>query len=143
MLGVITVALVVTALAIVLATVVNRLPGTVSLDRALRRIPNWALVLAGCFVLFVGATLLFQTPWMGVFFLALIATVSFVRAWFRDFAYLMTQPDEAFPGRYDKLIWALLLVVLPPVGVLAFWSYRRAQQGEEAVAAKPRAADWF
>jgi len=47
-------------------------------------------------------------------------------AWLHEFAFLMRQGDDAFPGRFDKLIWAFLMIVLPPVGVLAFWSYRRA-----------------
>jgi hypothetical protein len=35
--------------------------------------------------------------------------------------------DDAFPGRHDKLIWALLLFILPPVGVWLFRSYREVR----------------
>src|SRR4051812_44916696 len=49
-----------------------------------------------------------------------------VRAWLREFAFLMGVDDAAFPGRNDKLIWAMLLIVLPPVGVYLFRAHRRA-----------------
>lgn len=56
--------------------------------------------------------------------LMLAAAVGFFACWVREFTFLMRQPDQAFQGRHDKLIWALLLIVLPPVGLFAFWSYR-------------------
>lgn len=59
-------------------------------------------------------------------FWAISAAVGLLIAWVREFAFLMRQGDDAFPGRNDKLIWALVLIVLPPLGVLAFWSFRRA-----------------
>ena len=49
------------------------------------------------------------------------------RAWVREFTFLMRLDDEAFPGRNDKLIWAVLLMVLPPVGVWLFQGYREVQ----------------
>lgn len=55
-----------------------------------------------------------------------LAVVLFARAWLREFAFLMGVDDSAFPGRNDKLIWALLLIVLPPVGVYLFRAHRRA-----------------
>ncbi len=58
--------------------------------------------------------------------LAILALMlAFVAAWVHDFVTLMRLEDEVFPGRYDKAIWALLLIVLPPIGMLAFWSYRK------------------
>jgi len=60
----------------------------------------------------------------------LIAFVLMILAWVREFVFLMRQADDVFPGRNDKLIWALLLIVLPPVGALAFWSFRRAHWPE-------------
>ena len=56
----------------------------------------------------------------------LAAIVLFARAWLREFSFLMGTDDSAFPGRNDKLIWALLLIVLPPVGVYLFRAHRRA-----------------
>jgi hypothetical protein len=59
--------------------------------------------------------------------LAVVAViVLFARAWLREFSFLMGVDDSAFPGRNDKLIWALLLIVLPPVGVYLFRAHRRA-----------------
>jgi hypothetical protein len=62
--------------------------------------------------------------------LAVVAVVAvvvlFARAWLREFSFLMGVDDSAFPGRNDKLIWAVLLIVLPPVGVYLFRAHRRA-----------------
>ena len=58
------------------------------------------------------------------------AVVLFARAWLREFTYLMKLHDEAFPGHNDKLIWAMLLIVLPPVGAWLFQTYREAHWPE-------------
>ena len=50
----------------------------------------------------------------------------------------MRLDDEAFPGRNDKLIWAVLLIVLPPAGVWLFQGYREVRW---PVAKPGRAAD--
>lgn len=77
--------------------------------------------------------------WFVLVGLAVVVLVA-VYAWVREFTFLMRLGDDAFPGRYDKLIWAFLLIALPPVGILAFWSYRLAHwpRGKPAVG---RAAD--
>ncbi len=62
-----------------------------------------------------------------VLLLLVAAFVVFARAWFREFTCLMRLGDDAFPGRNDKLIWAVLLIVLAPVGVWTFRSYREAR----------------
>jgi hypothetical protein len=67
----------------------------------------------------------------------LAALVLFARAWVREFVTLMRLDDEAFPGHNDKLIWAILLIVLPPVGVWMFGTYREAHWPE----AKPTRGD--
>jgi len=84
------------------------------------------------------------------FFLMLFAAsllLLFFRAWRREFLGLMACPDGAFPGRHDKLVWAALMVLLPPVG---FWCYRayrgafRAEPAEPLSRPKPTpAADPF
>jgi hypothetical protein len=56
--------------------------------------------------------------------------VLFGMAWLHEFRYLMELNDDAFPGRNDKLIWALFLMILPPVGAATFWSFRRAHWPE-------------
>lgn len=77
-----------------------------------------------------------------ILFMGLVA--SFVAAWVHEFSFLMHQPDDAFNGHNDKLIWAILLIVLPPVGVVAFWSFRRAH-GTEGRKPEPipSSRDWF
>lgn len=57
---------------------------------------------------------------------AVAVIVLFARAWLREFSFLMGVDDSAFPGRSDKLIWAILMIVLPPVGVYLFRAHRRA-----------------
>src|SRR4051794_22096177 len=55
------------------------------------------------------ATILVQHPFPLV--MVLVAwLVQFLVTWFREFGFLMVQPDEVFPGRFDKLVWALLLI---------------------------------
>ncbi len=58
------------------------------------------------------------------------ALVLFVRAWVAEFTTLMRLGDDAFPGGNDKLIWAVLLIVLPPVGVWMFGTYRESRWPE-------------
>jgi hypothetical protein len=57
---------------------------------------------------------------------AVAVIVLFARAWLREFSFLMGVDDSAFPGHHDKLIWAVLMIVLPPVGVYLFRAHRRA-----------------
>jgi hypothetical protein len=55
----------------------------------------------------------------------LIVLVLYLRTWRDEFIFLMGLRDDVFPGHNDKLIWVLLLV-LTPVGVWLFRSYRLA-----------------
>ena len=45
--------------------------------------------------------------------------------WVVEFLSLMGQPDEAFPGRYDKAIWAAVLLTLNVVGALLYWMWKQ------------------
>ncbi len=56
----------------------------------------------------------------------LIVLALYLRTWRDEFIFLMGLRDEDFPGRNDKLIWVLMLVVLAPVGSWLFHSYRLA-----------------
>jgi hypothetical protein len=56
--------------------------------------------------------------------------VFFAISWLREFRFLVHLSDDAFPGQNDKLIWAILMIVLPPVGVWLFHSYREAHWPE-------------
>jgi hypothetical protein len=58
----------------------------------------------------------------------------FARAWQKEFVFLMGLRDEQFPGRHDKLIWAVLLMTLAPIGIWFFRAYRLAHWPEPAAA---------
>ena len=71
----------------------------------------------------------------GFFALAMLGVgLGLLLLWAREFAILMRASDEEFPGRFDKPIWALAVLLLPPIGAAAFWAFRRAHWAE----AKPR-----
>lgn len=57
-------------------------------------------------------------------FLALVGLL--VGLWVREFTGLMAIGDDAFPGRHDKLIWAAVMILLPPIGPLCFALFRRS-----------------
>jgi hypothetical protein len=50
--------------------------------------------------------------------------VLFFKAWRDEFVHLMGLRDEDLPGRHDKLVWILFLLLMPPAGVWFFRSYR-------------------
>ena len=104
-----------------------------------RQIGEWAHWAGGWFrqaegwqiALLVVVVLLVLPLMPAVLALGLVAAfVMFARAWVKEFAYLMRLGDDAFPGHNDKLIWAMLLVVLPPVGTWLFQNYREAHWPE-------------
>jgi hypothetical protein len=53
--------------------------------------------------------------------------VALVFFWVGEFVRLMRTSPGAFPGRNDRLVWIIVMVVLLPVGALAFWTYRSTQ----------------
>lgn len=71
-------------------------------------------------------------PSRGAAFLVLMFAVLvwFVRNWCNEFVFLMGLRDEDLPGRNDKLIWAVVLLLLAPVGVWLFRSFRMAHWPE-------------
>jgi hypothetical protein len=97
--------------------------------RLLRQVRTWHLAVLGLLVFFmVGATAQYPEPAIVIGLLE--AVVLFAWAWSRQFRYLMALGEDAFPGRFDKPIWALLMIVLPPLGLPTFWAYRRAHWPE-------------
>jgi hypothetical protein len=61
------------------------------------------------------------------FLLAVVIVLSlYLRTWRDEFVFLMGLRDEDFPGRNDKAIWVLVLLILAPVGPWLFRSYRLA-----------------
>jgi hypothetical protein len=59
-----------------------------------------------------------------LFLLSLLILAWAALTWIGEFVYLMSLHDDDFPGRFDKLIWAVALLFFAPVGIWAFRSYR-------------------
>lgn len=106
--------------------------------------PRAGVLVVFCGLVLVAAAILIHEPELfGAFlgFLVILGLALFVRAWGREFMFLMTREDSDFPGHLDKAMWAAVLIALPPVGLLTFRAYREARWPEPA--AKPEAArDW-
>lgn len=68
--------------------------------------------------------------------------VALVAAWVHEFVFLMRLAPEAFPSRHDRLVWIVLMLLVPPVGLLAFWSFRRAAW-PESKPSDPGVNDWL
>jgi len=120
-----------------------RVTGWDLLDQALSRLRFWpAVVVCGLSALiFIGAASHDPEPAM-VLALILIG-VLFFRAWRHEFVTLMGCDENAFAGRFDKLIWVALMVLVPPIGYTCFRAYRRTLQPVAEAAtphAKPMAA---
>lgn len=97
-----------------------------------RQVGTWANKAETWQILLVAVLALIILPAIpAILLLTILAgVVLFARVWLREFSLLMRLDDGAFPGRSDKLIWAMLLIVLPPVGVYLFRSYRLAHWPE-------------
>ena len=91
-------------------------PGNKALDRF--RLAGIAAIVVLLALSFVGSPPLL----MGLF--GLVVLVLFAREWVREFSFLMALRDEDFPGRFDKPIWAFLLIASGPVGLWLFHSFR-------------------
>ena len=52
----------------------------------------------------------------------IIATIviALIALWIQQFAVLMRQPDSAFPGRFDKILWVAAFVVVFWLAPIAF-----------------------
>jgi len=87
--------------------------------------PGPGIYLAGLVPAFVFLALLWGGPDLAPVLLFVTLLAAAVVWWFREFINLMGLADEAFPGRNDKALWFALLVLLPPVGVVAFSVFRR------------------
>ncbi|MEO0476600.1 MAG: hypothetical protein AAF085_11620, partial [Planctomycetota bacterium] len=58
--------------------------------------------------------------------------------WIIQFVGLMSMPDAAFPGRFDKPIWATTLILLNFVGALLFWFWKQGKQARQLAEADVR-----
>jgi len=67
---------------------------------------------------------------LAIVLLSLAVLAWFVRVWCDEFVFLMGLRDEDLPGRNDKLIWAVVLLILSPISVWLFRSYHVAHWPE-------------
>ena len=98
----------------------------------LRRVRAWQVALAA---VPMAVLLTFLDPYMarsGVpqFIAFALAVILFASAWAREFHFLMGLADDDLPGRFDKPIWAFVLIGLAPFGLFLFRSYRTARWPE-------------
>ena len=56
----------------------------------------------------------------GLVIIIVFVGIAMLVFWLYQVVSLMDMPDEAFPGRYDKIIWVVLLVLVPVLGAIAF-----------------------
>ena len=62
--------------------------------------------------------------------IVLIVLGLFLKVWRDEFVFLMGRNDDDFPGRHDKLVWVVVLLVFAPAGTWFFRSYRLAHWPE-------------
>jgi hypothetical protein len=95
------------------------------------RLTLWQMMSAVAVAAFL--ILAFQTGYLIAFILVVVSFIVmawFVRAWSHEFVFLMGLRDSDLPARHDKLIWAVMLVTLPPITTWLFRSYRLAHWPE-------------
>ena len=90
----------------------------------------WQLMVAVALLGLLFAMATAQAPIVPFALAVLIVLVLFVKAWRDEFVFLMGLRDEDFPGRNDKLIWVLVLLLFAPVGTWFFRAYRLAHWPE-------------
>jgi hypothetical protein len=98
----------------------------------LRRIRIWQIAVAVASMALMLAFLDRGLARSGVpqFLAVALGVILFASAWVREFQFLMALGDDDLPGRFDKPIWALVLIGLAPIGLFLFRSYRLAHWPE-------------
>ena len=66
--------------------------------------------------------------WIAVAF-AVVTFFCMIFLWAHQFVELMRLPDSAFPGRYDKALWAAAFVIVFPIAPFAFLAWRNIVEG--------------
>ena len=122
------------------------------LDEALSRLRFWPAVAVCGLSALVFMTLASHNTELPVMLTLALLALLFFRAWREEFVRLMGLHEDSFPGRFDKLIWISLMIILPPVGYTCLRAYRRSLQPEAETTtetdpeAKPVASpahEWF
>jgi len=62
--------------------------------------------------------------WMSVALFPLLLMLLLAGFWVTQILDLMHRRDDEFPGRSDKLIWALVIILLPGLGAFAYWLWK-------------------
>jgi hypothetical protein len=111
------------------------------LDDLLHRLRPWHAVVAVVVTGLVFAAASGPRNEALVFLAAAVLLALFVRAWRDEFVRVMLMPEDVFLHRYDRVVWIVFLMTLPPVGVAFFRAYRRAvlTEVEREAVAKPAA----
>src|SRR5262249_19714677 len=111
--------------------------GAASLLRGFPRLKIWQLAgIVGVGAWFLALVVLVfgpaSQPEAGIFLLTSLVAVllGFGGMWLNEFRALMLRRDDEFPGRHDKLVWSVALLLFAPAGVWLFRLYRKAQWPE-------------
>jgi len=73
------------------------------------------------------------------FLMALVILVCLV-FWMSQSIKLMSMSDSQFPGRYDKILWTVILLAAGILGAGAFWIWRASGRADQRVQAETEAA---
>jgi hypothetical protein len=68
-----------------------------------------------------------------ILILIIVCLAAFCAFWIREFAELMLLEDRLFSGRFDKIIWAAVFVMVAPLAPFAFCVWKAARTAENAV----------
>jgi hypothetical protein len=63
-------------------------------------------------------------PVYPLIFLVVAMLLGMTTFWISQLIDLMASPDDRFPGRPDKLIWAAAMIVWSVFGSLAYWLFK-------------------
>jgi uncharacterized membrane protein YagU involved in acid resistance len=55
-----------------------------------------------------------------------ILLFALVWVWLKQFVWMMALDDGSFPGKYDKLIWSAVFIILLPLAPFAFAMWKIA-----------------
>ncbi len=116
----------------------SRLTSFDGISRIASDVRSWKFNLWHMMAVVFAAALLFtafsgpprEGPVLAIVLLSLAVLAWFIRVWCDEFVFLMGLRDEDFPGRNDKLIWAVVLLILPVISVWLFRSYHMAHWPE-------------
>jgi len=76
---------------------------------------------------------------MGLGFLVLLGLL-LLAFWIHELVYLLSLPDDVFPGRYDKILWFCVVFFAPLLGALIFYGWRTYTEVEAKLAQSMREA---